>query len=98
MASHRIAFHPPPPPPPPLPLPGTITSGGPSPCLKKNIAMGYVKSGFHKSGTAVQVKVRNRLQPAVVTKMPFVESRYGEGTSEEIGGGGEGECSADELL
>ena len=55
---------------------GRITSGGPSPCLKKNIAMGYIKSGFHKSGTKVQVKVRQRLQPAEITKMPFVETRY----------------------
>ncbi|KAK1279896.1 hypothetical protein QJS04_geneDACA014964 [Acorus gramineus] len=30
---------------------GEVTSGGFSPCLKKNIAMGYVKSGSHKPGT-----------------------------------------------
>ncbi|KAL5210333.1 hypothetical protein ABZP36_005956 [Zizania latifolia] len=30
---------------------GEVTSGGFSPCLKKNIAMGYVKSGLHKAGT-----------------------------------------------
>jgi aminomethyltransferase len=55
---------------------GVITSGCPSPCLKKNIAMGYIKNGLHKSGTAVQILVRNKLQDAVVTKMPFVPSRY----------------------
>ncbi|KAJ2996189.1 hypothetical protein HDV02_006717 [Globomyces sp. JEL0801] len=51
---------------------GAVTSGCPSPCLKKNIAMGYVKHGFHKQGTELEVKVRNKLQKAKVTKMPFV--------------------------
>lgn len=55
---------------------GNITSGCPSPCLKKNIAIGYVKSGFHKKGTELSVKVRNRVQDAVITKMPFVEAKY----------------------
>ena len=56
---------------------GKVTSGGPSPNLKmRNIAMAYVKSGHHKSGTPLQVKVRNRMQKAVVTKMPFVPSHY----------------------
>ncbi|ORX45548.1 aminomethyltransferase mitochondrial precursor [Hesseltinella vesiculosa] len=55
---------------------GTITSGCPSPNLKKNIAMGYVKNGFHKKGTELSVKVRNRVQPAVITKMPFVPASY----------------------
>ena len=56
---------------------GRVTSGGPSPCLQnKNIAMGYVHTGQHKQGTAVQVKVRQRMQPARITRMPFVESRY----------------------
>lgn len=55
---------------------GHVTSGCPAPSLKKNIAIGYVKSGFHKSGTAVEIKVRNKMQKAVVTKMPFVPSSY----------------------
>ncbi|KAJ3050701.1 hypothetical protein HK097_008307 [Rhizophlyctis rosea] len=58
---------------------GTITSGCPSPVLKKNVAMGYVKSGFHKQGTDVQVQVRNRLQKAKITKMPFVPHQYYRG-------------------
>merc|ERR1711916_324661 len=36
---------------------GHITSGGFSPCLKKNIAMGYVKKGYQKSGTELKVEV-----------------------------------------
>ncbi|KAJ3075086.1 hypothetical protein HDU98_009265 [Podochytrium sp. JEL0797] len=58
---------------------GTITSGCPSPVLKKNIAMGYVANGFHKAGTELQVRVRGKVQKAVVTKMPFVEQQYYRG-------------------
>lgn len=55
---------------------GKITSGCPSPTLKKNIAMGYIKDGMHKSGTEVQVVVRGKARNAVVAKMPFVPSKY----------------------
>jgi aminomethyltransferase len=55
---------------------GKITSGCPSPTLRKNIAMGYVENGFHKTNTDVLVKVRQKLQPATISKMPFVETRY----------------------
>ena len=57
-------------------LVGEVTSGCPSPCLKQNIAMGYIKNGLHKSGTEVQVKVRNKMRDATVTKMPFVPAKY----------------------
>lgn len=55
---------------------GEVTSGGFSPCLKKNIAMGYVKSGFHKAGTEVKIVVRGKPYEGVVTKMPFVPTKY----------------------
>jgi len=55
---------------------GEVTSGTFSPCLKKPIAMGYVESSYQKAGTPVQVKIRNKMQKAEVSKMPFVESRY----------------------
>ncbi|KAL8670036.1 MAG: hypothetical protein Q9168_005397 [Polycauliona sp. 1 TL-2023] len=55
---------------------GTVTSGCPSPTLGKNIAMGYVKSGMHKAGTEVGVVVRGKRRKGVITKMPFVKSRY----------------------
>ncbi|ORZ23231.1 hypothetical protein BCR42DRAFT_404313 [Absidia repens] len=55
---------------------GKITSGCPSPSLKKNVAMGYVKNGYHKKGTELDVRVRNRIQAAVIEKMPFVPSNY----------------------
>lgn len=60
---------------------GTITSGVPSPTLGKNIAMGYVRDGLHKAGTEVDVVVRGRKRKAVVTKMPFVPSKYWKGTA-----------------
>lgn len=55
---------------------GNITSGCPSPTLKKNIAMGYIKEGMHKAGTEVQVKVRGKPRKATVSKMPFVAASY----------------------
>ncbi|KAL8689889.1 MAG: hypothetical protein Q9218_004538 [Villophora microphyllina] len=55
---------------------GVVTSGCPSPTLQKNIAMGYVKSGTHKTGTEVGVVVRGKTRKGVVTKMPFVKSKY----------------------
>ncbi|KXT02546.1 hypothetical protein AC578_10686 [Pseudocercospora eumusae] len=58
---------------------GRVTSGCPSPTLKQNIAMGYIKDGMHKSGTEVDVVVRGKKRQAVVTKMPFVPSKYFKG-------------------
>ncbi|KAF5341161.1 hypothetical protein D9611_005891 [Ephemerocybe angulata] len=58
---------------------GVVTSGIPSPSLGKNIAMGYVKNGFHKKGTEVEVDVRNKLRKAVITPMPFIKPNYWRG-------------------
>ena len=55
---------------------GAVTSGVPSPSLGKNIAMGYVRDGTHKAGTELDVVVRGRKRKAVVTKMPFLETKY----------------------
>lgn len=60
---------------------GKVTSGCPSPTLGKNVAMGYVKDGFHKAGTEVDVVIRGRNRKAVVTKMPFVPTKYWKGTA-----------------
>ncbi len=60
---------------------GKVTSGCPSPTLGKNIAMGYIKEGFHKSGTDVGVVVRGKNRKAKVSKMPFVPSKYWKGTA-----------------
>ncbi|PSC76849.1 glycine cleavage T [Micractinium conductrix] len=55
---------------------GTITSGAFSPCLKKNISMGYVDKSVAKAGTALKVNVRGKINDAAVTKMPFVPTHY----------------------
>ncbi|WZY97533.1 hypothetical protein YC2023_069862 [Brassica napus] len=55
---------------------GEIPSGGFSPNLKKNIAMGYVKSGQHKTGTKVKILVRGKPYEGNITKMPFVATKY----------------------
>lgn len=34
------------------------------------------KTAFSKAGTEVMLKIRNKMQKAEVSKMPFVEARY----------------------
>ncbi len=59
---------------------GRVTSGLPSPTLGgANIAMGYVKNGWHKRGTQVGIKVRKNVRQAEVVKMPFVENKFYRG-------------------
>lgn len=58
---------------------GEVTSGCPSPCLKQNVAMGYVDVAYAKNGTPIQVEVRKKAVKAVVTKMPFVPTNYYSG-------------------
>ena len=41
--------------------------------------MGYVKSGWHKKGTELEVDVRNKLRKATLKPMPFVKTRYWRG-------------------
>jgi len=55
---------------------GRITSGTMSPCLRKNVAMGYIDKPYNKVGTELQVVVRGKKYPAVATKMPFVPTKY----------------------
>uniref|UniRef100_A0A8C5XB19 Aminomethyltransferase n=1 Tax=Microcebus murinus TaxID=30608 RepID=A0A8C5XB19_MICMU len=55
---------------------GTVTSGCPSPCLKKNVAMGYVPYEYSQPGTLLLVEVRRKQQMAMVSKMPFVPRNY----------------------
>lgn len=50
---------------------GKITSGTQSPTLKKPIALGYVSLAFSPIGTDVFIKVRQKLIPARVVKVPF---------------------------
>ena len=55
---------------------GKITSGGPSPTLGHNIAMGYVPPAFAALGTDLKVLVRGKPAAAEVVATPFVATRY----------------------
>ena len=55
---------------------GYVTSGCPSPSLKKNIAMAYVPLEQSKIGTKVLLKIYKKEILAEVTKMPFVPTNY----------------------
>ena len=52
---------------------GHVTSGAPSPTLKENIALAYVKNDKEIcAGTNVQVMIREKLHEAQVVTKPFV--------------------------
>jgi len=51
---------------------GVVTSGAPSPTLKKSIGLAYVPPDLSKPGTALDLLVRGRAVPAHVVKIPFV--------------------------
>jgi aminomethyltransferase len=55
---------------------GHVTSGGFSPVLGTNIAMGYVQKALAKAGTELQVETRGKRSSATTTKMPFVTCHY----------------------
>jgi aminomethyltransferase len=55
---------------------GRVTGGGPAPSVGGAIAMGFVPPAFSEPGTALQVVVRGRPQPAEVVAMPFFPHRY----------------------
>jgi aminomethyltransferase len=50
---------------------GYVTSGSPSPFLKKNIALAYVPPEFAPVGTAVKVEIRGQGVGAQVVPTPF---------------------------
>ncbi len=52
---------------------GHVTSGTQSPSLNLGVGLGYVKTGSHKSGTEVYIKIRNKLAKAEITRPPFLE-------------------------
>ncbi|KAA8493900.1 Aminomethyltransferase, mitochondrial [Porphyridium purpureum] len=55
---------------------GVVTSGGFAPSVGKPIGMGYVNKPHNKSGTKLQVVVRKKANPILISKTPFVPSGY----------------------
>ncbi len=51
---------------------GEVTSGTVSPMLEKGIGLGYVKKGFTKIGTTIEIEIRKKMVPATIIKPPFV--------------------------
>ncbi len=58
---------------------GRITSGGFGPTIEGPVAMGYVDRAFFAEGTELDILVRGRARPAVVTKLPFVPNNFYRG-------------------
>jgi aminomethyltransferase len=57
---------------------GTICSGSLSPILNTGIAMGYVQKEASEEGSTLDIAVRDRMEKARVTKMPFYDTaKYG---------------------
>jgi aminomethyltransferase len=53
---------------------GQVTSGAMSPSLQKPIALGYVPRELSKTGSVVEVQVRDKRFPATVVKPPFYKN------------------------
>ncbi len=51
---------------------GHVTSGTMSPVLNEGIGMGYVAKEYSAFGTDIYVKIRNKVIPAEVVKLPFI--------------------------
>lgn len=51
---------------------GHVTSGSMSPCLNKNIGLGYVQKKYSEPGSKLNIKVRNDFIIAEVVKIPFI--------------------------
>jgi aminomethyltransferase len=50
---------------------GEITSGAPTPTVGKSIALAYVDTAFSKTGTEVEIDIRDKRYAATVSELPF---------------------------
>ncbi len=58
---------------------GMVTSGGFGPSIEGPVAMGYVDREYFAEGTELDILVRGRARPAIVTKLPFVPNNFYRG-------------------
>ena len=57
---------------------GQVTSGTFSPSLNQGIAVGYVPKEYSKKGETLEIQVRQKTLPCIVTGFPFYDTaRYG---------------------
>ena len=54
---------------------GLVTSGTLSPTLGESVGMGFVRPQYAKIGEKLSVRIRDRVVPAVVVKLPFYQRR-----------------------
>src|SRR5207245_8173400 len=54
---------------------GFVTSGTLSPTLGESVGMGFVRPQYAKIGEKLSVRIRDRVVPAVVVKLPFYKRR-----------------------
>jgi len=54
---------------------GVVTSGTFSPMLGKTVAMGLVDAGHAIEGLRLEVRIRGKRYPLIVSKMPFLKGR-----------------------
>lgn len=52
---------------------GYLTSGTYSPCLKKGIALAFIKTEYHKDGKEIFIEIRNEKKKAKVQTTPFIK-------------------------
>lgn len=55
---------------------GIVTSGGFGPTVEHPVAMGYVSATHAAPGAQVQLMVRGKARPAIITDLPFVPHNY----------------------
>ncbi|MEO8665450.1 MAG: glycine cleavage system aminomethyltransferase GcvT, partial [Ignavibacteria bacterium] len=51
---------------------GVVTSGSHSPMLNKNIGLAYIDHGFNKTGSEIEIAVRDKKIKAKIAKTPFL--------------------------
>jgi len=51
---------------------GHVTSGTISPLLNRGIGLGYISREYSAFGTTIFIKIRNKLIPADIVKLPFI--------------------------